>query len=94
MVTHYCKPHIGGIETVSLEEARRLVQRGHAVTIVTSRGPGQAAEENIEGVRIRRVNAFNFLERWLGIPYPLFSPALLQVLAQELDHANVCIVHG
>lgn len=94
MVTHYGKPHIGGIETVSLEEARRLAQDGHAVTIVTSRAPGQAAEENIEGVRIRRVKAFNFLERRLGVPYPLFSPDLIQVLAEELDHADVCIVHG
>lgn len=94
MVTHYCRPHVGGIETISFEEAKRLARQGHQVTLLSSRTAGEPPEECLEGVRIRRVRAFNLLEQWLGVPYPLFGLGFYQALDEELSAADVCIVHG
>ncbi len=94
IVTHYCRPHIGGIETISFEQAVRLAGLGHRVTVVSSRTRAEPREEMREGVRIRRVGGLNLLETRLGVPYPLFSPSLLQVLAEEIRRSDVCIIHG
>lgn len=94
VVAHYCKPHIGGIQTVSFEQAKWLAQRGHQVTIVSSKISGEVCEENIEGVRIRRVKAFNLLEQRFGIPYPIFVPSLLEIIDEEIEATNICIVHS
>ena len=37
IVTHYFKPHVGGIEIVAYNQAKGLVEEGHEVTIVTSK---------------------------------------------------------
>lgn len=94
VVTHYCKPHVGGIETISFEEAKRLARLGHQVTLLSSRTASEPPEECLEGVRIRRVNALNLLEQRLGIPYPLVGLSFCQALTEELSAAHVCIVHG
>jgi len=47
-------PQAGGAEVYTHEIARRLVARGHRVTLVTSRPPGLPEEEVIDGVRIVR----------------------------------------
>ncbi len=69
---------------VSFEQARQLVQFGHQVTVVSSQTQGETLEEKIDGVRIRRVKAFNFVERQWGIPYPLFYPSLTKTLKREI----------
>ena len=46
--------HHGGAERVIGEVARRLVARGHEVTLLTSQTGGQAAAERRQGVEIRR----------------------------------------
>jgi glycosyltransferase involved in cell wall biosynthesis len=47
-------PRAGGAEVLTHEIASRLVERGDRVTLFTSRGPGAAADEMIDGVRIVR----------------------------------------
>jgi len=47
-------PQAGGAEVYTHEIARRLVARGHRVTLVASRPPGLPEEEVIDGVRIIR----------------------------------------
>jgi glycosyltransferase involved in cell wall biosynthesis len=44
----------GGAERVTQEVARRLVERGHAVTWISSAGPGLAPTEAIDGVEVIR----------------------------------------
>ena len=41
----------GGVETYTREVGRRLVQRGHKVTVYSTRGPGSCPDE-VEGMRI------------------------------------------
>ena len=52
-------PLAGGAEILTHEVARRWVAQGHEVSLITSRFPGAAEEEVVDGVRIlRRGNAW------------------------------------
>ncbi len=51
-------PHIGGVEAVFRNLAEGLVKKGHTATIITHRIKGTAAEETINGVRVKRVSCF------------------------------------
>ena len=92
-LTHYWHPHRGGIETVALEQTRRLAARGHRVTVVTSRLPGDPPDGETDGVRVLRVPAFNQLERF-GIPYPVFSGSLVMLLRRLVPEHDVVIAHS
>lgn len=61
------------------EQARRLVQAGHEVTVVMSKLAGDESFSSREGIDVHRVAALNFLER-RSIPYPIFSPVLWTLL--------------
>ena len=53
-------PKAGGAEVYTHEVARRLVDRGHGVTLFVAAAPGIPASERIDGVRIvRRGGAFS-----------------------------------
>ncbi|MEZ4863311.1 MAG: glycosyltransferase family 4 protein [Caldilineaceae bacterium] len=59
LVTARYFPYMGGIETHNYEVARRLVQRGVDVTVLTSDPGGQlATKEEIDGVKVHRVHAY------------------------------------
>jgi glycosyltransferase involved in cell wall biosynthesis len=63
-------PLAGGAEIYFQEIFSRLVQRGHAVTLVAERFRGSAPEEHIDGVRVIRIggaNTFNFAV-WHRLP--------------------------
>lgn len=93
VVTHYWHPHRGGVERVALEQARRLAQRGHQVSVVTSRLRGDPPAIHEDGCAIYRVRAINLLER-RGIPYPLFSPGLLPLLRRLVASHDVVLAHS
>jgi glycosyltransferase involved in cell wall biosynthesis len=93
LVSHYTLPHIGGIEVLVDQHSQHLAQRGHEVTVLSSRDEGPA-EELRGSVRIVRVAAWNFLERWLHVPYPLFAPNLITILYRAIRGADVVHVHG
>jgi glycosyltransferase involved in cell wall biosynthesis len=94
IVTHYFTPHIGGVERISFEQAKRLSTLGHHITVVTSRLDGDLPEEVNSGIKICRINALNYLYDYFGIPFPLASPALLNVLRREIRKADICIIHS
>jgi glycosyltransferase involved in cell wall biosynthesis len=94
MVTHYCQPHIGGIEVLSQAQAIHLARDGHRVVLVSSRTAGEPADEVTQGIRIRRVVAWNLFERRIGVPYPVIAPILVRVLSEELRVADACLIHG
>lgn len=94
IIAHYFKPHIGGIEIVAYNQAKELIKKGHKVTIVTSRPGSEKATEQIEGIRIVRVSAWNWLEEKFDVPYPIFSPRLITTIAREIKHSDVIYAHG
>ncbi|MFJ3922892.1 glycosyltransferase family 4 protein [Streptomyces sp. NPDC090022] len=91
LVSHYYPPHLGGIENVVRQEAVHLARRGADVTVLTSDARGSVTEE--DGVRVVRVAASAAVERRAGVPFPLFSPALLPTALREARRADVVHVH-
>ncbi len=95
-VAHQVLPHVGGLEAVVAAETHGLAARGWRVTVVGSAGrtegagPGRRSEHGVTTVRVR---AWNGLEERFGVPFPLFSPRLLGVLAREVRRADVVHVH-
>jgi glycosyltransferase involved in cell wall biosynthesis len=74
---YYYQPYISGLSVYAERLARAMIERGHAVTIVTSRfDPALDTEELVNGVRIRRVNYWFRLDK--GVIMPGFVPAILR----------------
>ncbi len=78
---------------MALEQARRLVQRGHQVSVLTSRLAGDPPILHDEGFPVYRVSVANFLER-RSIPYPIFSWSLFSLLARLVPAHDVVLVHS
>lgn len=94
ILTHCFKPHIGGLELVAYNHAKEIVKRGHQVTIITSKLGEEAEEEIIDGIKVIRVKALNFLENHFGVPYPIFYPKLLLRLKEKIKESDVINTHG
>jgi glycosyltransferase involved in cell wall biosynthesis len=73
LVTEYYWPHIGGVEVVFKHLAEGLVAKGHEVYVVTSRVPDTERYEELNGVKIRRINVPKMGDRYfftfLSIPW-------------------------
>jgi glycosyltransferase involved in cell wall biosynthesis len=94
ILTHYFQPHIGGIEIVAYNQAKGLVKRGHQVTIITSKIGEEVEKEIVDGIKVIRVKALNFPEKYLRVPYPIFYPKLLLRLKEEIKDSDVINTHG
>lgn len=93
IATHYWLPHPGGIESSVGEQARRLAARGHGVTVVTSAIGDERPCYVDQGVTVHRVRAWNGLERRLGLPYPIFSPAVFGLMSRLAGEHDVVYGH-
>jgi glycosyltransferase involved in cell wall biosynthesis len=92
-VSHYCLPHIGGLETVVAAETRQLATRGWDVSLLSSALGAPPGVRSEEGVRTVRVRAWGGLEPRFGVPFPVFSPWLLVAMWREVRRADVVHVH-
>lgn len=92
MVSHYYPPHVGGIEIVAYNEAKRLARHGNRVTVVTSKTNGDPKSSFTDGVKVIRVPAFNGFEI-KGVPFPIFSPFIFSTLWVEVRRADVIHIH-
>jgi D-inositol-3-phosphate glycosyltransferase len=99
VVSPYAPPHVGGLEALVDDLATRLAERDHEVTVVASTagiedGLGMPMEHPSR-YRIIHVPArYRFLERRVGVPYPVFAPTLMRVLLREIATADVVHAHG
>jgi len=89
VVSNYYDNHVGGIEAVAGQLARRLVRRGVELTWAAA---GPAAK----GVPARPLRSLNVLERRLGLPFPICSPVdlallLTQVRCYDVVHLHECL---
>jgi glycosyltransferase involved in cell wall biosynthesis len=86
---------VGGLEFVSFEQARRLVQYGYQVTFVSSKTLKNVPRtETIEGVYVHRVPTSTLLERMAGIQYPIFAPSIFPILTREIKASDICMIHS
>lgn len=80
-------PHVGGIENYVQQISRRLVERGHDVTIYTLNIPRTNKYEIIDGIKIHRFNArFSLLNNH-------FSFQMLTELMKKNDY-DIIHAHG
>lgn len=96
LTSHYALPHIGGIEAVVSALGRELHRRGHEVTLITSdaHSPGAGDLGGDPDPWAVRLPAWNWPEERLGVPWPVFSPALVGALRREVARADVVHSHG
>lgn len=86
-VSSFFLPYFGGIEYYIYYIGRELVKRGHSVTVYASGFPQYPREENLDGIRVKR------LKPWFSISgYPIM-PSLLYRLIKEkkvdIMHAHI-----
>ena len=91
LVTHYYPAHRGGVERVAGQLAERLARAG--VAQVSWHASDCDAPPEIAGVQCVPASGWNGLERSLGIPYPLWTPAALRRLGKEAASADVVHLH-
>jgi glycosyltransferase involved in cell wall biosynthesis len=76
-VTARYYPYMGGAETHVYEVSRRLVGAGHDVTVLTTYPGGRwPADEQVDGVKVRRVRA------WPARRDYYFAPTMYHVIAR------------
>jgi glycosyltransferase involved in cell wall biosynthesis len=90
---HYWLPHIGGVEFEAREQSRRLVERGHEVTVVSSRIGDDRVLSHDDGFPVHKVAATNLLEERIRLPYPLFSPQVFSLTSRLARDADVVVAH-
>lgn len=81
-VLEYYPPHVGGVEIVFKNLCEGLVQRGHNVTLITSRLAGTKGIDIVNGVTIRRVRV---PQRGTRYWFTLLSIPKVYRLAKEAD---------
>ena len=94
MITHYWAPHVGGIETIGREQARRLADLGWHIEVFTSR-LGDDPEVMLDGkITVHRYRCVNWQERGLSLPVPVPSPRMLTDLIRYARTADLILAHG
>lgn len=90
VVTHYYSEHGGGVERVALELIRRLIGERIEVTWAASAPQSRLCWPQLSLLPMR---CWNFVERHLGIPYPLWSPKSLAALLTAVARCDVLHLH-
>lgn len=88
-LAHNFPPSLGGIQLRAYNIARRLVDRGHHVTVATSFYKGAGAFETIGGISVRR---FARRVKWLGHPWYIM-PGMLGMV-KERNGSSYNVVHA
>ncbi len=79
-VLEHFYPYVGGAEKLFFELTRTLVEKGHSVTVVTTRHHRSLpSREMLHGIQVFRINCFN---RYL---FTLFSIPQIFKLARQCD---------
>jgi len=106
MLAQFFRPVVGGEERAVEDLSAGLVDRGHDVTVATLRLRDSAAREDLNGIRVRRVEGMvNRLERIYAderlhlppFPDPGVVRALRRIVAEErpdVVHAHNWMVHS
>jgi glycosyltransferase involved in cell wall biosynthesis len=85
----YYRPHYSGLTIHAEREARALVERGHQVTVLTSRfDPKLAAKETKDGVKIIRPRV------WFPISKGVVMPSMPYWAWRLARHADVVHLHA
>jgi len=92
MATHYFESHRGGVEIAAGQLARALTALGHTVTWMAC----NSSPPPVDAAVCRRaisLQANNWLERRIGIPYPVTVPGTWQQIDVAIGDADLVLVH-
>jgi len=92
LVTHYFPAHRGGVERIAGQLAARLAREGIA-EIEWHASDCDAPPSASPGLECAPERSWNGIERRLGFPYPLWSPAALRRLLSAVRAADVVHLH-
>lgn len=92
LVTHYYPAHLGGVERVAGELAKRLATSGGA-RIEWHASDCDAPPPASPGLTPIPAASWNGVERGMGLPYPFWSARALQRLANACAAADVVHLH-
>lgn len=92
IVCHHYPPHITGVGVIAHEQAKILVKRGCSVSVITSDTGEDEQNSMIDGVKVIRVKALNFLEK-IHAPFPFFSPTIFYHLFKEVIKSDIVHIH-
>lgn len=92
LVTHYYPAHQGGVERIAGQLAERLAAAGVA-RIEWHASDCDAAPSPAAGLSTAPAASWNFAERRLGFPYPVWTPTALRRLAHACRDADVVHLH-
>ena len=73
-------PNLGGVERYTYNLGKKLIQKGHQVTVITSNVFHLAEYEIVEGIEVFRIPCFNLLKGRFPILKP--SPAFFRIHRQ------------
>lgn len=90
-VTHYYPSREGGIEKVAYEINRRLAEQGHQVEWFASKD--EKAGFDIINLHHRPVKAIAFLEKFIGIPLPIWISGDVLKLWSSIHACDIVHVH-
>jgi glycosyltransferase involved in cell wall biosynthesis len=93
-VLYYYRPHYSGLTIYAERLAKRLAERGHEVTVLTSRhNPSYPKEEIVDGVRVVRVPVAFSVSRGVVMPAFLLIAARL-MREHDIVHLHLPMVEA
>ena len=90
---HYFPPHVGGMEIVAKTQATQLAAAGHEVTVLTSAADASPSTQQEHGYTLQRLGVWNWFERAMGVPFPVFGPSLIIQSFRRVQNADVVHLH-
>src|SRR5262245_11539729 len=91
LISHYFPAHRGGIELVAGELARRLAAKRFAE--ISWHASDCDPPPSLPGVNAVPARSCNAVEKWIGVPYPVWSPVALWRVARAARAADAVHVH-
>jgi D-inositol-3-phosphate glycosyltransferase len=92
LVTHFFPPHMGGIEKVSYEQSKRLVESGYEIDVLTSKTEGQNRNPE-KGIRVFPYSSLKIAERF-GVPYPILTVGAFKQFSDLIRKCDIVHAHG
>lgn len=91
VVTHYFNEHGGGVEIVAERLIREITALGgiHFTWLASDADPAP----NLEGPMMVPMKSWNFTEKLLGFPWPIWSFKALQSLKFAISKADIVWLH-
>jgi glycosyltransferase involved in cell wall biosynthesis len=91
MITREYPPASGGIGFYVLNLSRKLIERGHEVTVITRGSIGKYTKENIEGITVFKVTFIPVYPFHIQL-HSIFVNSLLEHLKPDLIHVHTPVV--